>query len=73
MVVAMADSVFDLSKTFVHLGLGAQATAIPDFQWSEAFLERYEAEHAADGDEGRLVMIGHEGSTWTTWGAPSRW
>lgn len=66
-MAAMADSAFDLSKTYVHLGLGARATPIPDFQWSEAFLERYETEHAADGDEGRLVLIGHEDSTWTSW------
>lgn len=58
---------FDLSRTYVHLGLGARATVIPDFRWDDAFLERYEAEQAADGDEGRLVMIGLSGSTWSEW------
>jgi hypothetical protein len=50
----MSDDAFDLSRTFVHLGLGARATPLPDFEWSAGYLARYEDEHAADGDEGRL-------------------
>jgi mannose-6-phosphate isomerase-like protein (cupin superfamily) len=62
----MATSAFDLSTTHVHLGLGARAVIVPDFEWSAAFLDRYEHDHADDGDEGRLVMIG-AGPTWTSW------
>lgn len=58
---------FDLSTTYVHLGLGSRAIPIADFEWSEAFLARYAAEHGADGAEGRLVMIGSGESSWTSW------
>jgi quercetin dioxygenase-like cupin family protein len=58
---------FDLSQVYVHLGLGARAETLPDFTWSEEYLRRYEADHEADGDEGRLVMIGPEEATWTSW------
>ena len=58
---------FDLSTTHVHLGLGARATPIPDFQWDPEFLARYGAEHESDGDEGRLVLMGSGDSSWTTW------
>jgi len=58
---------FDLSAIYVHLGLGARAETLPDFAWSPASLARYEADHQADGDEGRLVMIGPAEATWTSW------
>ena len=58
---------FDLSEIYVHLGLGARAETLPDFAWSEESLARYEADHQADGDEGRLVMIGPAEATWTSW------
>lgn len=58
---------FDLSKTYVHLGLGSHATPIPDFEWSPEFLGRYAAEYGSDGAEGRLVMIGSGESSWTSW------
>lgn len=63
----MSNDQFDLSRTFVHLELGARATAIPDFQWTPEFLERYEADHAIDGSEGRLVCITPQLATWTSW------
>ncbi len=63
----VSDPAFDLSTTFVHLGLGACAVPIPDFEWTTEFLERYEADHATDGDEGRLVMIGASDAAWTFW------
>lgn len=62
-----ATASFDLSRVYVHLGLGARAEALPDFSWSQDYLGRYEAEHEADGDEGRLVMIGPAEATWTSW------
>lgn len=58
---------FDLSKTYVHLGLGPTATPLPDFQWDEQSLARYEAEHEEDGEEGRLVMISESRQDWTFW------
>jgi quercetin dioxygenase-like cupin family protein len=64
---APADASFDLSQVYVHLGLGARAETLPDFTWSEEYLRRYEADHETDGDEGRLVMIGAEQATWTSW------
>lgn len=57
---------FDLDRTFVHLGLGATAEPLYDFAWDDEHLERYSAAHAADGDEGRLVMIGDTATTWTS-------
>ncbi|HVC14622.1 MAG TPA: cupin domain-containing protein [Acidimicrobiales bacterium] len=58
---------FDLSSTYVHLGRGATAEPLGDFRWDDEYLERYTAAHAADGDDGRLVMIGDVSSTWTSW------
>lgn len=58
---------FDLSSTFVHLGLGATATPLPDFEWSPGYLERYGRRFAADGREGRLVAIAPHRESWTTW------
>jgi len=66
---APAAARFDLSQVYVHLGLGAWAETLPDFTWSEEYLRRYDAEHEADGDEGRLVMIGPEQATWISWNA----
>lgn len=60
-------SAFDLSQTFVHLGLGARAVPIADFEWSAAFMDSYAASTAPDGDEGRLVCIVEQGATWDTW------
>jgi mannose-6-phosphate isomerase-like protein (cupin superfamily) len=58
---------FDLSKTFVHLGLGVKATALPDFEFTAEHLTEYEERFASDGDEGRLVCITLQSATWDTW------
>jgi mannose-6-phosphate isomerase-like protein (cupin superfamily) len=58
---------FDLTRTFVHLGLGATATPLPDFTWSRENLESYEARFASDGPEGRLVCVTPQEVTWDTW------
>jgi len=63
----VSDFAFDLSTTYVHLGSDAGAVAIPDFEWTPEFLERYAADYATDGSEGRLVMIGASDKTWTYW------
>jgi mannose-6-phosphate isomerase-like protein (cupin superfamily) len=58
---------FDLSQTFIHLGLGVTATPMPDFAWTAEFMDNYASSTAADGDEGRLVCIVDQGATWDTW------
>ena len=58
---------FDLTQTFVHLGLGSTATPLPDFTWSRENLESYEARFASDGPEGRLVCVTPQEATWDTW------
>lgn len=60
-------SVFDLSTTFVHLGLGATASELPDFAWTKEYLDGYEESTAGDGIEGRLVTMSPVEETWTTW------
>lgn len=62
----MSDA-FDLSSTFVHLGLGSRAELLPDFEWSEEYLDGYTRQHEADGAEGRLVSISEQRDTWTSW------
>lgn len=63
----MSTPAFDLSKTYVHLGLGSRAIPVPDFEWSPEFLERYSAANEKDGDEGRLLMVGSSDASWTFW------
>ncbi len=58
---------FDLSTTFVHLGLGGSVTPLPEFTWSAEHLAAYEARFAADGDEGRLVCVTPQSATWDSW------
>jgi mannose-6-phosphate isomerase-like protein (cupin superfamily) len=60
-------SAFDLSQTFIHLGLGVRATPIPEFVWTPECLEAYGAISEPDGDEGRLVCITPQDETWDTW------
>jgi mannose-6-phosphate isomerase-like protein (cupin superfamily) len=61
------DGAFDLTSTHIHLGLGARAVPLPDFQWSPEYLAAYGEKFASDGDEGRLVMLGHHAESWTSW------
>ena len=58
---------FDLATTHIHLGLGARATPLPEFEWSPDYLASYEKRFAADGNEGRLVMTARNDATWTSW------
>lgn len=51
----------DLRTTPVHLGLGSTARPVEGFGWDPDVLRAYSAAVAADGAEGRLVMI-FEGS-----------
>ena len=45
---APVDGPFDLSTTYIHLGLGATATALPNFDW--ASIDDYAQRFAADGE-----------------------
>ena len=62
----MSDA-FNLSDVFIHLGVGATATPLPDFTWSPEYLAGYQERFAADGDEGRLVCVMAQDATWDSW------
>jgi quercetin dioxygenase-like cupin family protein len=47
----------DLRTTPVHLGLGSSAKPVEGFAWDPEVLQAYSAAVAADGAEGRMVMI----------------
>ncbi|MFD3514708.1 cupin domain-containing protein [Streptomyces sp. NPDC058657] len=47
----------DLRTTPVHLGLGSSAQRVEGFSWDPEVLRAYSAAVAADGAEGRMVMI----------------
>lgn len=49
-----------------HLGLGATATAEPEFT-DESWYAAYTARHAADGIEGRLVSQYDFAESWDSW------
>ncbi len=63
----MDQKAFNLATTYVHLGLGARARQLPDFEWSAEYLATYEADTASDGPEGRLVMISSSDDSWSSW------
>jgi quercetin dioxygenase-like cupin family protein len=52
-----SQNAIDLATTPLHLGLGSRARAIDGFAWEPEVLWAYSAAAAADGAEGRLVMI----------------
>ncbi len=55
-----------LGSNPVHLGLGATATVEPPFTGMEWYAE-YEARHAGDGPEGRLVSMYTFTERWSVW------
>ena len=57
----------DLLTTPVHLGLGSRAMPVEGFAWEPEVLESYSAAVAADGAEGRMVMIFDGDGPWTSW------
>jgi mannose-6-phosphate isomerase-like protein (cupin superfamily) len=58
---------FNLSDVFIHLGVGATATPLPDFTWSPEYLTGYQERFASDGAEGRLVCVLAQDATWDSW------
>ena len=62
----MADG-FDLSSTFVHIGDGAVASSVEDFEWNQTFLEAYTRRFADDSTAALLVCVTPQTATWTTW------
>src|SRR5262245_12949259 len=58
---------FDLSSTYVHLASGARAVPLPDFEWTPEYLASYTERFAADGIEGRLVMVAEGNGDWPSW------
>jgi mannose-6-phosphate isomerase-like protein (cupin superfamily) len=58
---------FNLSDVFIHLGVGARATPLPDFTWSPEYLAAYQERFASDGAEGRLVCVLAQDATWDSW------
>lgn len=57
----------DLSEVPVHLGLGATVVPQEPMTRDMTWFERYGQRVAADGVEGRLVMISKFSESWTTW------
>jgi hypothetical protein len=63
----MNDGVFDLSSQPVHLGLGAIAEVLDEFDGTGEWYEGYGSAHAGDGAEGRLVSFHTFDRPWDTW------
>lgn len=57
----------DLLKNPVHLGQGSRIMEVADFAWDPAVLDAYSSAVAADGAEGRMVMIFDSEGPWTSW------
>jgi quercetin dioxygenase-like cupin family protein len=58
---------FDLTRFPVHLGLGATAERLGEFDGTPQWYERYGSAHAADGAEGRLVSLHTFTESWDSW------
>jgi len=59
--------VFDLAKFPAHLGLGATAEQLNEFDGTPDWYMRYGAAHEADGVEGRLVSMHTFDAPWDSW------
>lgn len=57
----------DLLTTPMHIGQGSRIMEVAGFAWDPAVLEAYSSAVAADGAEGRLVMIFDSEGPWTSW------
>lgn len=66
-MACVSDDCFDLTQTFIHLGVEPTATPLPDFEWSSEYLDAYGRRFDADGDRGRLVCVVPQTETWDSW------
>jgi mannose-6-phosphate isomerase-like protein (cupin superfamily) len=57
----------DLRTVPLHLGLGSRAVPLAGWSWAPEQLAAYGARFAADGPEGRLVMIFEQDASWDSW------
>jgi mannose-6-phosphate isomerase-like protein (cupin superfamily) len=57
----------DITSFPIHLGLGAKAVVEPRFTGEFAWYGDYEARHASDGAEGRLVSLHTFTESWAMW------
>ena len=57
----------DIKQHPVHLGLGATADIEPLFTGDMSWYAEYEARHAEDGIEGRLVSMHTFNEPWDMW------
>jgi quercetin dioxygenase-like cupin family protein len=60
-------SIHEIGERRIHLGLGASAVAEPPFTGTQDWYERYDARHASDGVEGRLVSMDTFTESWDVW------
>lgn len=60
-------SVHAIATHPIHLGLGAVASVEPEFTGSMDWYLAYEARHAQDGAEGRLVSMHTFSEPWAMW------
>jgi hypothetical protein len=64
----MNEGVFDITRNPAHVGLGARITTIEDpFDGTPDWYMRYAMNHAADGDDGRLVSSFTFTEPWDSW------
>jgi len=60
----------DVSSTYVHLASGPRAVPRRDFAWTPEHLATYTERFAADGIEGRLVMVAESAGDRPSWERP---
>lgn len=57
----------DITRYPIHLGLGARASAEPEFTGDMSWYEAYERRNEKDGAEGRLVSMYTFTDDWESW------
>jgi mannose-6-phosphate isomerase-like protein (cupin superfamily) len=67
-LLAASHEAVDLTDTPLHLGAGGSAAVVAGFGWEPEVLKAYSEATAADGPDGRLVMLYDDGpGSWSTW------
>jgi hypothetical protein len=57
----------DITATPIHLGRGGTARRMEGFDWTPSALDEYERATAADGPDGRLVIMRYVAGPWDGW------